>query len=560
MPDLLPIKRALISVSDKDGLEPLTRKLHELGVEILSTGGTAKFIETLGITVTQVESVTGFPEILGGRVKTLHPNIHAGILADKDNPEHLAELEKHNIKAIDLVVVNLYPFEETVADESVTLPAAIEQIDIGGVALLRAAAKNHSSIAVLTDPELFPPFLDDLTDNDGSSTIEIRSELAAIAFNHTADYDDQIAGFLDEQTELSDEELAGDLDDEELTVGEEIEIDARLVNAIEADLVPARTLRYGENPHQEAIVFADVNAEGLSLALATELTDGKELSYNNLLDANSALNCVLDLGALGHGEAAVVVKHSNPCGAAIASTLEDAIVLAHAGDPLAAYGGIIAVSSTLTTQAAQAIVDHAGFIELVCAPDADDAAVELLHKKWKNIRVVAVGTDETLQSDTRSAMVRTILGGVLVQTPDELGADTDNWNHTAGPAPTADSQAHAALSWIVSKHLTSNAIAIAGVSLDGEPEGVRLFGAGAGQMDRVASCRIAIEKASANAAGAAAASDAFFPFPDGPQLLIDAGVSMLLHPGGSKRDQETFDLCDQTETTCLTTGTRHFRH
>jgi len=533
MADLLIIRRALVSVSDKEGLIPLASALHARGVEIISTGGTARALTEAGLPVRSVDSVTGFPEIMDGRVKTLHPAIHGGLLARKDDPSHMDTIRAHAIAPIDLLIVNLYPFEQTIATPGVALEDAIENIDVGGPAMIRAAAKNHESVCVVTEPSQYSEVLDELGASGGIS-LETRRRFAAQAFARTSAYDGAIASYLGCRFTPDDP------------------MPARMTIAMER----TQTLRYGENPHQRAAVY---RAGTGPLAASPSLVDvrqlhGKELSYNNLLDGAAALATAGDLARAVPGAAcAAIIKHTNPCGAAAAETIGAAVDLALAGDPVAAYGGILATTAPIDRAAADRVTRKGLFLEVVIAPSFEPDALEMLRSRWTTVRLLELGSGTTIAP---SLTVRTIPGGMLVQVPDAGALDTSQWSVAAGPPVSPRRMAEAAAVWIIAKNLTSNAIAIGGA--DGT--GVRLFGAGAGQMDRVASCRIAIEKAGDRARGAIAASDAFFPFPDGPALLIDAGVEVIVHPGGSKRDEETIALCAARGVSCVVTGSRHFRH
>ncbi|MCA9294210.1 MAG: bifunctional phosphoribosylaminoimidazolecarboxamide formyltransferase/IMP cyclohydrolase [Phycisphaerales bacterium] len=557
MPDLVPVRRALLSVSDKRGIVEFAKGLHELGIELISTGGTAKALEDAGLPVIRVEQVTGAPEMLDGRVKTLHPKIHGAILARR-TPGHLKQLEAQGITPIDLVCVNLYPFEQTIAQEAVTEAEAIEQIDIGGPAMLRAAAKNYAWVTVVTlslSTVCYSRTIELLKENGGSLPLWYRRNMAERTFRITASYDRVVMEYLSD---------FGDL--------------PKGADLLELMLAKDNDLRYGENPHQQAALHVEVRnrsrgrlssqwvksdllPEGHPLQpesnrIFSAPLSGKELSYNNLLDASAALSAVIDLARAGWSEVhAVVVKHTNPCGMGCASTIESAIKLALDGDPLAAYGGIMACSYPITDAAAAMIVETAKFLEVIIAPWYTDGAQQTLSTRWPNLRLLELGeVDLARRSSAPRRTIRSILGGVLIQDADEHIPDPATWQHKAGPKPTEAQLRTGVLAVIASKHL--NAIAIA--QADGD--GVMLVGGGAGQMDRVTACRLAIEKASERAKGTVAASDAFFPFDDGPQLLIDAGVTCIIHPGGSKRDDDTFKLCDAHNVTCLTTGVRHFRH
>ncbi|NNF44429.1 MAG: bifunctional phosphoribosylaminoimidazolecarboxamide formyltransferase/IMP cyclohydrolase [Phycisphaerales bacterium] len=524
-----PIRRALLSVSDKHDLVPFARGLHELGIEIVSTGGTAAALRAAGIEVIPIDAVTGFPEMMDGRVKTLHPAVHGAILGRRDLATHRAAMATHDIVPIDLVCINLYPFERTVQTAGVTAEEAIEQIDIGGPALLRSAAKNHAFVTVVTSPSQYDRVVNDLRANDGATSLETRRELAAAAFTRTAEYDTNISAWMSPPAATSFPPLL------------------RLNYTHQADL------RYGENPHQAAALYLDPASREPSVARA-ELLHGKPLSYNNLNDAAAALRLLQDLTACFPTLAcAAVIKHTNPCGAAARPSLAAAFEAAYAGDPLAAFGGILAVGRVLDAETADAITAGQKFIEVVVAPGYDADAVTRLADRWKNVRLLNLPTLEA--GADRTLDHRAIAGGLLVQERDTKLAIPASWTHAAGPAPTADQLEAAAFAWMVTKHLSSNAIAIA--------DDRALIGAGAGQVDRVGAARVAVEKAGprlAEAAWPVAASDAFFPFADGPRLLADAGVRCIVQPGGSRRDDETIALCDERSITCLLTGVRHFRH
>lgn len=543
-PDLVAITRALVSVSDKSGLVPFVRALVDMGVEIISTGGTAAALQREGIKVTPIEQVTGFPEIMDGRVKTLHPKVHGGLLGVRDSPAHAAAMKTHAIEPIDLVCVNLYPFEATIAREGVTRGEAIEQIDIGGPSMVRSAAKNHAFVAVVTGPDQYGRVLADLNLNAGKTSRQLRRALAATAFSTTAKYDAAIASYLSG-------EGGGD---------------ARFPEAIALAFIKNADLRYGENPHQAAAVYRDAAPiREPSIIGATQL-HGKELSFNNVNDACAALDLARALRRVrftlpeGYGApvGACVVKHTNPCGAAIAPTVAEAVDEAILGDPVAAYGGILAVNAELDGAAASRLCRNDVFLEVIVAPSFSDAALEQLRARWANVRLLAVG--ELRDLPVPPVECKFVPGGLLVQECDRALASAAEISHRAGPAPIDTTIQIAGFLEAVCRALTSNAIVIGGVSPERGPSCVRVFGAGAGQMDRVNACRIARRKAGKLAKGAVAFSDAFFPFPDGPKKLINAGVTTIAHPGGSKRDQDTFDLCQQSGVTCLTTGMRHFRH
>ncbi len=531
MADLVPVRRALLSVSDKSDLAPFARALHELGVELISTGGTATALRQAGLPVRTVDELTAFPEMLDGRVKTLHPKVHGGLLARRGVPEHERAVREHGIELIDLVCVNLYPFEQTVRRADIADEECIEQIDIGGPSMLRSAAKNHESVCVLTSPGQYDQFITELRANKGSTTFALRRRLAAAAFAQTSAYDAAISTWFDRASHH--------------------EFPATLRLGYSA----AGELRYGENPHQRAALYRELGSPETGV-VAAPLLAGKPLSYNNILDASAALECAQDLNDLrtGSGAACVIVKHTNPCGAALGAHAVAAFEAAYAGDPLAAYGGIVAISVTLDADAARTIATGNRFLEVVLAPQFAPEAAEILAERWKNVRLIASGP--LAHGVDRPMSVRSIPGGMLMQERDTRPIKASEFVHVAGPASDAAMLADAALAMTVAKHLKSNAVCIVG--------GGSLWGAGAGQMDRVASCRLAVEKAGSHLRAATlapvAASDAFFPFPDGPRVLIDAGVRCIVHPGGSKRDDQTTQLCQERGVTCLISGARHFRH
>ncbi len=521
---LVRVRRALLSVSDKSGIVEFAQGLASLGVDLVSTGGTAALLRESGLHVTDVSDLTGFPEMLSGRVKTLHPVVHGGILGVEHDPAHKAAMDEHAIGPIDLVCVNLYPFERIAADPDATEAQLIEQIDIGGPAMIRSAAKNHERVTVVTDEAQYGPVLEAL--GSGGTTHALRRTFAVRAFVRTAAYDAAIAD----------------------RIGSGVKTIA---------LEPHQELRYGENPHQRASVYR--SASGPLALSGAEVLHGKALSYNNYNDASGAVSLAWELHRLSPDRAcAVVVKHTNPCGASSAQDATLAIEAALAGDPLAAYGGILATNREIDATSAAPLCAKGVFLEVIVAPGFTHNALELLRAKSMNVRLLALGAFPD-RAEPSSTMRTIVSGDVLVQDADVVPIEASQWTHAAGPEPSLETLHGAAMVWAFAKHLSSNAIAIGGT--DPERAGaVRLFGAGAGQMDRVASCRIAVDKAGLLARGAIAASDAFFPFPDGPEVLIDAGCSVLVHPGGSKRDGETFGLCEKRGVTCLTTGVRHFRH
>ena len=538
MADLFPIKRALISLSDKTGLPQFAALLHRFGVEIISTGGTAEAIRKLGIPVTSIDAVTGFPEIMDGRVKTLHPKVHGGLLARRDDPAHVAAMQQHGITAIDLVCVNLYPFEQTIAKPDCTLEHAIENIDIGGPSMIRSAAKNHAHVAVVTAPVQYARVEAELTQYQGCTTGVLREQLAAEAFALTSRYDASITAYLTRSGDTLFPPVMG------------------------LSLVKTDDLRYGENPHQKAAMYRhrvkDGSRFGTGPSIATaEQLHGKELSYNNINDAAATLELALAMKRVDPSRVgACVVKHTNPCGSALASSVRDAVDLAIAGDPLAAYGGIIAINEVVDEAAAERLCHKDCFFEVVIAPAYSSGALAMLRSRWANVRILATGELARAARHDSELELRTIPGGVLVQERDVSLTPTTAMTHKAGPAPSVDQLRAASFLEATGRFLFSNAVLVGGFV----EKNLRMFGAGAGQMDRVTSCKLAVEKAGKHAAGSIAYSDAFFPFSDGPEVLIGSGVKMLVHPGGSKRDQDTFELCDKHNVTCVLTGTRHFRH
>jgi len=540
MSNLVSIRRALISVSDKTDLVPFAKALVDMGVEIISTGGTAASLSAAGLKVTTVDQVTGFPEMMDGRVKTLHPKVHGALLGRRDLPTHMQAMKDHGITPIDLVCVNLYPFERTILTPNISPDQAIENIDIGGPAVLRSASKNFPFVTVITAADQYDRVITEMRNNDGATTWELRRDLAAAAFTRTAEYDTAISAWMGTRRE------------------EAFPAMLRLSYARVSDL------RYGENPHQQAAVYKNPASAEPSVVSA-DILHGKELSYNNLLDAAAAFEVVQELHELNDLQAAAaIVKHTNPCGAAVARSLPEAFVKAHAGDPLAAYGGILAVNQMIDPETARLICDGQKFLEVIVAPSMDDqpafdpAALQMLKDRWANVRLLAArGIRHT---GHRKINYRSIPGGLLVQDRDMKLAHVGDWQHAAGPRPDESLKAGAMFAWTVVKHQKSNAIVIV---RDGQ-----VLGGGAGLVDRVTACRVAIAKAetslrepvSQGGGPIIAASDAFFPFPDGPKALVDAGVTCIIHPGGSKRDHETIDLCNQHGVTLLMTGVRHFRH
>ncbi|MFC4784274.1 bifunctional phosphoribosylaminoimidazolecarboxamide formyltransferase/IMP cyclohydrolase [Nocardioides sp. MAHUQ-72] len=514
----IPLKRALVSVYDKSGLDDLVRGLHDAGVALVSTGGSAALIEGLGLPVTKVEELTGFPECLDGRVKTLHPKVHAGILADRRLDSHVQQLADLGVEPFDLVVSNLYPFTQTVASGAAP-DECVEQIDIGGPSMVRAAAKNHPSVAIVTSPDRYADVLRAAA--EGGFTLAERQRLAAEAFVHTATYDVAVASWMGNVlTDTSDGQ--------------------GFPAWVGATWDKAAVLRYGENPHQSAALY--LNGFGTGLAQATQL-HGKEMSYNNYVDADAARRAAYDFDE----PAVAIIKHANPCGIAVGADVAEAHRRAHACDPVSAFGGVIATNVPVSVEMATQVAEV--FTEVVVAPAYDDGAVEVLTAK-KNIRLLVCGPLGRGDVETRP-----ISGGLLMQQRDHVDAEGDDpstWTLATGEAASEEVLADLAFAWKACRAVKSNAILLA---KDGASVGV-----GMGQVNRVDSCRLAVERAGERAAGSVAASDAFFPFEDGPQILIDAGVRAIVQPGGSVRDELTIEAARAAGVTMYFTGTRHFFH
>ena len=516
---------ALLSVSDKSGLVPLAEALHRThGYQLLSSGGTAKVLEQAGLPVTRVSEHTGAPEILGGRVKTLHPRVHGGILAKRGDASHQADLEQQNIAPIDVVVVNLYPFRETIARPDFTWDQAIENIDIGGPAMVRAAAKNHADVAVLTSPDQYDRLLTAMAESGGSVPSELRRQLALEAFQHTASYDTAISRWMADQTAAEDSPWL--------------------------EAVPLRqTLRYGENPHQKARWFSHPK-QGWGGAIQLQ---GKELSTNNLLDLEAALATVREFGYGADGSApalqpaAVVVKHTNPCGVAIGASIPAALTRALDADRVSAFGGIIAMNDVVEATAARELTSL--FLECVVAPGFTPEAREVLAAK-ANLRLLELAPQAIDLAGPDH--VRSILGGLLVQDLDDQAITPADWTVASQRPPTPQEKQDLEFAWRLVRHVRSNAIVVA---KDGQSLGV-----GAGQMNRVGSARIALEAAGEKAQGAVLASDGFFPFDDTVRLAASHGITAVIHPGGSMRDADSIKACDELGLAMQLTGRRHFLH
>jgi len=530
MQDIVPIRRALLSVSDKRGLLDLARALAARGVHLLASGGTRTALADAGLEVTEVSAYTGQAEILGGRVKTLHPKLHGGILARRDVPGDLAALEAQGIEPIDLVVVNLYPFEATVARPGVAFEEAVENIDIGGPSLIRGAAKNHAHVAVATSPDQYPGLIRAIEEQGGTTRTD-RVILAGQAFEMTARYDRAIADYLAKARDRAPDEP---------------------FPTIFAPRFERRSvLRYGENPHQRAAFYVEPGTIGPNLATA-KILHGKELSYNNLLDLDAALRLI----RLFAGPAATILKHNNPCGASAADALAEAFELAYEGDPVSAFGGIVGLNRPVDRATAERLCVPGRFIEAIVAPGFEPDALKLLTTRptWKNsVRLLALGTAIGPEIPPPAGFdLRRVEGGLLVQDFDAMEHDPASGTVASKRPPTDAERSALGFAWRVCQAVKSNAIVLA--------KGRQLIGVGAGQMSRLDSVRIAVAKAGEKAKGAVLASDAFFPFRDGPDVAAAAGVTALIQPGGSKRDDETVAACDEHGLAMILTGRRHFRH
>ena len=534
------VRRALISVSDKTGVVDFARELAGMGVEIISTGGTARELSGAGIEVVGIEDVTGFPEMMNGRVKTLHPKIHGGLLALRDNSEHVKAMEDNDITGIELVCVNLYPFEQTIAKPGCTMEEAIENIDIGGPSMVRSAAKNNKFVAIVTSPVQYARIIKEMKQNDGAISAAVRAELARQAFTLTAGYDSAISSYLAGQ--------AGD------SFPERVSISIRR----------GEQLRYGENPHQKAAFYRLAKeGEESCVANARQLEGGKQISFNNLMDTDAALGLVKEFDE----PAAVVVKHMNPCGVAVDADITEAYRKAYIADVTSAFGGIIALNRPVTEKLADAIVESysrwgkalgAGgfFAEVIIAPSFDSAAVELIRtrKRWgrEDVRLLETGPIDRSKVSRDEYDSRCIVGGVLLQERDLVGWEPDQIKVVTKRQPTDKELQDLELAWITGKHVKSNTIVLAKDRM--------VVGVGAGQMNRVDSGMLAIRQAKAMAEGSAMASDAFFPFPDNVTQAAKAGITAIVQPGGSKQDQLSIDECDKYDVAMIFTGKRHFKH
>ncbi len=514
----IQVKRVLVSVSDKTGVVDFVKELSAFGVEIISTGGTAKVLADAGIDVIPIDEVTGFPEMMEGRVKTLHPNVHGGLLADRSKPEHLAQAEEHGIGLIDMVVVNLYPFEATIAKPDVELAEAIENIDIGGPSMLRSAAKNFASVAVVTNPADYDAILGEMRENDGATMYETRARLAREVFRKTSAYDAAIFKYLTGDTAFPDEYRVRGL--------------------------KVQDLRYGENPHQKAAFYRDIDAGEHTLARAEQL-QGKELSYNNILDTDAAWGAVAEF----QDPACVIVKHMNPAGTAIASDVVEAYKRAHSSDPVSAFGGVVAFNRIVPASVIEEVFERGQFVEVMIAPEFESGALELLAGK-PNTRVLRTGGIN--RPVDRELEVRKVEGGMLVQEFDAVTEERSTFTVATKRQPTHDEWEQLLFAWKAAKAVKSNCILLV--------KDYASVGVGAGQMSRVDAAKIAVEKAGEKAVGSVAASDAFMPFSDSLEVAAAAGATAVIQPGGSIRDEEVIAKADELGVAMVFTGHRHFRH
>ena len=557
---LRKIRRALVSVSDKTGIVEFARELRRFDIELISTGGTAKALREAGIEVRDISDVSGFPEMMDGRVKTLHPRIHGGLLGLRDNAEHVEAMREHGIEPIDMVVVNLYPFEQTIAREGVTLEEAVEQIDIGGPAMIRSAAKNFKDVAVVVSPSIYEKLVAEMNTHDGALTLATRSLLAKLAFMRTAFYDSLIFSYLGEQVSTEEanefvpsmERVVGVLDvymrlleksfNASIPPGQEDDAEELFPESTELYLRKVSDLRYGENPHQAAVLYEIEGEKGAGSTTAhAEILSGKEMSFNNYVDADAAWQLVCDFNET----ACAIIKHMNPAGVGTGENLEKAYRRALATDPVSAFGGIVAFNRKVDEAAARAVTEI--FTEVIIAPDYDEAALEALRAK-KNLRVLRAGEPQRVEG----LEYKTITGGMLVQTRDTHRLTRDDLKIVTRRAPTEEEVRALLFAWTVCKHTKSNAIVYA-------REG-QVVGVGAGQMSRVDSVKIGATRAQLPLKGSVLASDAFFPFRDGVDEAARHGITAIIQPGGSVRDQELIDAADEHNLAMVFTGVRHFKH
>lgn len=554
------IERVLISVSNKEGIVDFARTLQGVGAEIISTGGTFKKLEEAGIEVKKVEEVTGFPEMMNGRVKTLHPYIHGGILADRSNEDHIKEVSNLKIKLIDMVVVNLYPFKETISKENVTLEEAIENIDIGGPTMIRSAAKNYKGVAVVVDPADYEAIQAELMKNGGYIDLGTLFRLSVKAFQHTCEYDSVIFNYLKNETEKfdrSDISIRDYLDiDCGGTAGESEnnfrDSNSNLKSGLDLSLKKIQDLRYGENPHQKASYYKYMDSGEDNFTGARQL-QGKELSYNNILDSNAAFSIVKEFAI----PCVAVIKHSNPCGAATAETIDGAYKKAYQCDPVSAFGSVVACNMKWTAEAAKFMIDK--YVEVLIAPDYDAEALKILTEK-KNLRILKINFNlsaytEKISSDNfrpEKVDIKSVDGGLLVQDLDEGTDNKKDMEVVTTIQPGSDQWNDIIFSWQIVKSVKSNAIVLAADS--------STIGIGAGQMSRIDAAELAIKKSNGRCGGSIMASDAFFPFEDVAELAAKNGIAVIIQPGGSIRDKEVIESCNKNKIPMIFTGKRHFRH
>jgi phosphoribosylaminoimidazolecarboxamide formyltransferase/IMP cyclohydrolase len=519
------VRHALISVSDKTGVVEFARTLDELGINIISTGGTGRKLKDAGISVIDIPQVTNYPEMMDGRVKTLHPAVHGGILAVRENEGHMNEIKEEGIKPIDLIVVNLYPFAETIAKEGVKFAEAIENIDIGGPTMIRSAAKNHKDVGVVVDPADYEEILEEIKENDLKLSSEIKLELAYKAFKHTAEYDHLIQNYLSE--------FKND--------------NSGFPEVIRDRYEKLSDLRYGENPHQQAAFYRETKTTEPSVATAKQL-HGKDLSFNNINDTNGALELIKEFQKK---PAAAVIKHANPCGIAQADSLVEAYKAAYAGDPTSAFGSIVALNRQVDLETAQEIAGPEKFVEVVIAPSFSNEALGILQKRWKDVRILETGK-LFIDQNTKEKDMKKITGGLLIQDRDLIQLEEDDIEIVSEREPSKQELADMLFSWRVVKHVKSNAIVM------GKDEAI--VGVGAGQMSRVDAMIIAARKAGDRKEGAVVASDAFFPFKDAIERAAEAGITAIIQPGGSIRDEEVIAAANENNIAMIFTGRRHFRH
>lgn len=534
------IKTALISVSDKNGIIEFARELCELGFQIISTGGTARLLSENRIDVTEISEHTGFPEIMDGRVKTLHPKVHGGILSIRNNDSHISAMREHNIPGIDLVAVNLYPFEKTIQKPGVALDEVIENIDIGGPSMIRSAAKNHKFVTVVVNAEQYRHVIDELKTNGCSVSEDFRFRLAVEAFNHTYKYDRIIAGYLETLPEFR---ASSPLD--------ETEKREPMPETLTLELTRKQELRYGENPHQSASFYVEERISGPCVANA-RILNGKELSFNNILDINAAWEIVTEF----EQPASIVIKHTNPCGASCADRLSDAFINAYNGDPLSAFGCILGFNKRVDIETAKKITEPGHFVEAIIAPDYEDEAIEMLTSKRKwgaNLRILKTGAvPETETNMDKEFDLKRVGGGLLVQERNMIVCTEDNLRCVTNKMPSDKEMVDLKFALTICKHVKSNGIVFAKDKI--------AVGVGAGQMSRIDAAELAIKRAGEMAQGSVMASDAFFPFRDTIDMAGRVGISAVIQPGGSNRDNEVIDAANEHNISMIFTGVRHFKH